>query len=266
MTARTDRNYVGALSKGIGVLSFVADATAPARITHLSKSLKMSIGTIQRVTHTLTRMGYLRKTDTGHGYILGPKAWALGLSIAGKIDLKALAHPYLEDLSHRVGETVNLGILEGAEMIYLDSVKTNHILNLNLNVGSRLPAYSTSLGKAIAAFLPEPELKAFLRSLNLKPMTPNTITSKKKLKEELLRIRKRGVALNDGETDRGIRSVAAPVRDGSGTAIAAINISVPSIRVTLEDLQTRFAQEVTQVAAILSEALGYRRDSPERER
>jgi IclR family pca regulon transcriptional regulator len=255
---KIDRSYVGALSKGIGVLHFVADAAGPSRITFLSKSLKMSIGAVQRVTHTLARLGYLRKTDAGHGYILGPRAWALGLSITGKIDLKTLAHPYLKDLSERVGETVNLGILDGTEMIYLERIKTNHILNLNLNVGSRLPAYSTSLGKAIAAFLPEPELKAFFKNLNLKPMTSNTITSRKKLKEEFLRIRKKGVAVNNGETDRGIRSVAAPIRDQSGRVIAALNISVPSIRITREILQTRLAAEVTRVAGVLSEALGYK--------
>ena len=85
----------------------------------------------------------------------------------------------------------------------------------------------------------------------------DTITSRKKLKEEFLRIQKRGVALNDGETDLGIRSVAAPVRDRSGRVIAALNISVPSIRMTREDLQTRLAEEVRRVAGILSEALGY---------
>jgi IclR family pca regulon transcriptional regulator len=256
MPIDTDRTYVSALAKGIRVLNFIADSTAPVRITQLSKNLDLSIGAVQRVTFTLTKLGYLRKGTTGQGYILGPKAWALGLSIVNQIDLKTLVHPYLKDLSDKVGERVNLGILEGTDMIYLDSIKTNHVLNLNLNMGDRLPAYSTSLGKAIVAFLPGPEMKELLGKLKMRPLTRNTITREAKFREELSQIRKRGFAINDGETDDGIRSVAAPVRDRSGRTIAAINISVPSIRVTREDLQTRLAREVTRVAAIISEALG----------
>jgi IclR family pca regulon transcriptional regulator len=256
MPIDTDRTYVSALAKGIRVLNFIADSTAPVRITQLSKNLDLSIGAVQRVTFTLTKLGYLRKGTTGQGYILGPKAWALGLSIVNQIDLKTLVHPYLKDLSDKVGERVNLGIIEGTDMIYLDSIKTNHVLNLNLNMGDRLPAYSTSLGKAIAAFLPGPEMKEFLGKLKMRPLTRNTITREAKFREELNQIRKRGFAINDGETDDGVRSVAAPVRDRSGRTVAAINISVPSIRVTREDLQTRLAREVTRVAAIISEALG----------
>lgn len=266
MQTETDRTYVGSLAKGIRVLTFIANSPAPVGITQLSKGLDLSIGAVQRVTSTFTKLGFLRKGTNGQGYILGSKAWALGLAIVSRIDLKTVAHPYLKDLSDRVGEIVNLGILEGPDMIYLDRIKTNHILNLNLSIGARLPAYSTSLGKAIVAFLPDPELTEFLHTLRMKPLTRNTITDKEKFREELRHIRKRGFSINNGETDNGIRSVAAPVRDSSGTVIAAINISVPSIRVTLEDLQNSLAREVTKVAAIVSEALGYKCGPLERQR
>jgi IclR family transcriptional regulator, pca regulon regulatory protein len=258
MNPNPNKAYIGALAKGINVLRFIAESEDPAGITQLSKALHLSIGAIQRVTYTLLELGYLRKAASGQGYILGPQGWALGLSIVNRIDLKNIAHPYLKDLSDSVGEIVSLGIVEGPEMIYLDRIKTRHILNLNLNIGARLPAHSTSLGKAVLAFLPEPELAAFLHSFELKSFTRNTITDETKFREELRRIRKRGFSINNGETDNGIRSVAAPVRDSSGRAIASINISVPSIRVTLEDLQTRFAREVTRVAGAISEALGFR--------
>jgi IclR family pca regulon transcriptional regulator len=258
MPPETDRTFISALAKGIRVLSLIADSTTPVRITQLSKSLDLSIGAIQRVTSTLTKLGYLRRPTTGQGYILGPKAWGMGLSIVNQIELKNVVHPYLKDLSDKVGETVNLGVLDGTEMIYLDRIKTNHILNLNVNVGARLPAYSTSLGKAVAAFLPDPELKEFLNRLDLKPLTHHTITHKKLLEEELRRIRRKGFAINNAETDNGIRSVAAPIRDRSGRVIAAINISVPSIRVTREELQKNLARDVIKAAEIISEALGHR--------
>jgi IclR family transcriptional regulator, pca regulon regulatory protein len=258
MDTEINRTYVSALAKGMRVLSFIADSKTPAGITQLSKHLGLSIGATQRMTFTLTELGYLRKATNGQGFILGPKAWALGLSIVSAIDLKEIAHPHLKDLSDKVGEIASLGILEGTEMIYLDRIKTNHILNLNLNIGTRLPAYSTSLGKAMVAFLPEPELAEFLNKVDMKPLTRNTITDQNRFREDLRLIRKRGFSINNGETDKGIRSVAAPVKDKSGRVVASVNISVPSIRVTLEDLQNRLAKEVIRVAETISEALGLR--------
>jgi IclR family pca regulon transcriptional regulator len=143
-------------------------------------------------------------------------------------------------------------------MVYIDRIKTNHVLNLNLNIGARLPAYATSLGKAIVAFLPESELAEFLNDIDLKPLTRNTITRRNKFREELRTIRGKGYSINNAENDEGIRSVAAPVWDQSGQVVASINISVPSIRATLEELHTRLAREVVGVAGIISEALGFK--------
>ena len=260
MSPKTDRPLISTIAKGMKVLSFIADSKTPAGITHLSKTLYLSIGAVQRVTFTLSRLGYLRKATDGQGYMLGPKAWALGLVIVSEINLKNVAHPYLIDLSNKVGEIVNLGILEETEMLYLDSIKTNHILSLNRNIGARLPAYSTSLGKAIVAFLPEPEIKEFLNKLNMKPFTRNTITNKKKFLKELRNIRNKGFSINNAENDNGVRSVAAPVRDRSGLVVASVNISMPSIRVSLEDLQDRFAREVIRTGKIISAALGYKKN------
>jgi len=257
MLPKTDRIFVGALAKGINVLNFIADSGVPTGITQLSTHLNLSIGAVQRMTFTLSKLDYLRKATNAQGYILGPKSWALGLTIVNQIDLRNITHPYLEDLSDKVGEIVSLGILEGTEMIYIDRIKTNHILNLNLNVGAKLPAYATSLGKAIAAFLPESELTEFLGRVDWKRLTRNTITDKNKFMEELRGIRRRGFSVNRGENDIGIRSVAAPVRDRSGRVVASINISVPSVRITLRDLQTKLARELTGVAGRISGALGY---------
>jgi len=260
MKTSRDRAYVAAVEKAIKVLSCVADSKTPVGITQLSKRLALSIGAVQRMTYTLSKLGYLRKATNNKEYILGFKAWALGLSIVSEIEVKNIAHPYLQDLSDKVGEIVSLGILEGTEMVYLDRIKTNHILNLNLNIGARLPAYSTSLGKAIVAFLPEIELAKILNIIDLKSLTRNTITNKKIFSEELRNIREKGFSINNAENDAGIRSVAAPVRDKSGRVIASINISVPSIRVSLQDLQTKLAQEVMSVAEIISQALGYKKE------
>jgi DNA-binding IclR family transcriptional regulator len=261
MTPKTKRPLISTIAKGMKVLAFIADSKLPAGITRLSKTLNLSIGAVQRITSTLSHLGYLRKATDGQGYILGSKAWALGLVIVSEINLRNVAHPYLIDLSDKVGEIVNLGVLDDTAMLYIDSIKTNQVLSLNRSIGTRLPAYSTSLGKAIVAFLPVPEIKEFLNNIEMKPFTRNTITNKKKFLEELRSIRNKGFSINNAENDNGIRSVAAPVRDKSGRVVASVNISMPSVRVTLGDLQKRFAREVIRTGKIISEALGYKEDN-----
>jgi PcaR/PcaU/PobR family beta-ketoadipate pathway transcriptional regulator len=258
MDKKNNRNYVDSIAKGMKVLSFIVNCNKSAGITQISKALDLSIGAVQRVTNTLQTLGYLRKDKNSRGYILGYKSWGLGLAIIKDIDLKYIAYPYLEELSRDIGETVNLAILEDTEIVYVDRIKTEQILNINLNIGSKLPAYCASMGKSLLAFLPEDELLNILDTMNMKPITPNTITDKAKLLEELEQVRQKGFSINNSELDIGLRSVAAPVRDESGRVVAAVNIAVPSSRVTFEDLTTRLAKKVVGVAKIISEALGYK--------
>jgi IclR family pca regulon transcriptional regulator len=117
------------------------------------------------------------------------------------------------------------------------------------------------MGKSLLAFLPNDELLELLDKINLKPITPNTITTKARLLKELEKVKERGFSVNDKELDIGLRSVAAPVRNEYGTVVAAVNIAVPSIRVTFEELRTKFASKVIHLSKVISEALGYREPS-----
>jgi IclR family pca regulon transcriptional regulator len=258
MNRETDRNYVTSIAKGMNVFSFIVNSNRAVGITQIARALNLSIGTVQRVTNTLQKLGYLRKDENKQGYILGHKAWGLGLAIIKDIDLKHITHPYLEGLSREIGETVNLAMLEGTEIVYLDRIKTEQIININLSVGSRLPLYCTSMGKSLLAFLPKDELFELLDKIDIKPITPHTITDKGRLLEELQKVRQRGFSVNNRELDIGLRSVAAPVRDESGRVIAAVNIAVPSSRITFEELKTRLAKKVIDVTRIISEAMGYK--------
>lgn len=258
MDKEKDRNYVKSIAKGMNVLSFIVNSNRAVGITQIARALNLSIGTVQRVTNTLQKLGYLRKDENKQGYILGHKAWGLGLSIIKDIDIKQIAHPYLEELSREINETVNLAILDGTEIVYLDRIKTEQIININLSIGSRLPLYCTSMGKSLLAFLPKDELFELLDKIDIKSITPNTITDKGRLLEELQKVRQRGISVNNIELDIGLRSVAAPVRDESGRVIAAVNIAVPSSRITFEELKTRLAKKVIDVTRIISEAMGYK--------
>lgn len=261
IAAAKDRNFVESIERGMNVFSFIVNSKKAVGITQISKALNLSLGSVQRVTYTLQKLGYLRKDEEIQKYSIGHNGLVLGLGIVKDLDLKRVAHPYLRELSAEIDETVNLAVLDGIQIVYLDRVKTGQIININLSVGSKLPVYCTSMGKSLLAFLPNDELLEILNKINLKPLTPNTITTKARLLRELEKVKKRGFSVNDKELDIGLRSVAAPVRNEHGTVVAAVNIAVPSSRVTFEELRTKFASKVIHLSRVISEALGYREHS-----
>lgn len=261
METEKDRNFVESIARGMNVFSFIVNSEKAVGITQIAKALHLSIGAVQRVTYTLQKLGYLRKDEEIQKYSIGHNGLVLGLGIVKDIDLKRVAHPYLKELSAEIDETVNLAILNGTQIVYIDRVKTGQIININLNIGSKLPVYCTSMGKSLLAFLPKHELLGLLDKINIKLVTPNTIPTKARLLEELEKVKQSGFSVNDRELDVGLRSVAAPVRNEYGTVVAAVNIAVPSSRVTFEQLTTRFASKVMHLSKVISEALGYRGQS-----
>ena len=256
-----DRNFVESVERGLNVFSFIVNSKKAVGITQISKALHLSIGSVQRVTYTLQKLGYLRKDEDIQKYSIGNNGLVLGLGIVKGLDLKRIAYPYLKELSAEINETVNLAVLDGIQIVYIDRVKTGQIININLNIGSKLPVYCTSMGKSLLAFLPNDELLELLNKITLKPITPHTITNKARLLKELEKVKERGFSVNDKELDIGLRSVAAPVRNEYGTVVAAVNIAVPSSRVTFEELRTKFASKVIHLSKVISEALGYREHS-----
>ncbi|MCX8116793.1 MAG: IclR family transcriptional regulator [Desulfobacterota bacterium] len=256
------RNFIESLSRGLNLLSTLAESPFPLTLTELSRHLHLSRSTVQRLLYTLLSLKYLDREEATKKYRLGQRALLLGLSIAKHSDLRKVAFPHLEKTSQEIGETVNLAILDGTEIVYVERIKTQQILNINLEVGSRLPAYCTSMGKAILAFLPPKRLEALLKEMKLKPRTPFTLVSKSALKRELDKVRRTGFAINNEELSIGLRSVAAPVRNAQGEVIAAVNIAVPSSRVDLKRLETELAQKAIETANRISYTLGYRKEAP----
>jgi IclR family pca regulon transcriptional regulator len=254
----SSRQFIKALYRGLSIVSCLGESSGSFTLTELSRQLNLSKSTIQRLTYTLQRSGYLDRDRATKKYCLGPKVRSLGFWVMRNLDLRKIAFPYLENTSREVGETVNLAILDGAEIVYVVRIKTQQILNINLHVGSRLPAYCTSMGKAILAFLSENEVEEIIRKGKLLPLTPYTILRKDDLRRELRKVRLRGFATNNEELSIGLRSVAAPVRDFTGKVIAAVNIAVPSIRVSISRLEKVFAKKAVEAADGISSALGYR--------
>ncbi|MEU6002846.1 IclR family transcriptional regulator C-terminal domain-containing protein [Streptomyces sp. NPDC047197] len=144
----------------------------------------------------------------------------------------------MRSLSNTTQESSSLATLDGDEIVYLARVPSPRSVALTLNIGSRLPAYPTSLGRVLLAALPDAELNAYLAEAEFKPLTPHTITDPEQLREALMQVRRDGFAVIDGEREEGVRSIAAPVRDRRGVT-AALNISVNAARMSAADMRTR---------------------------
>jgi IclR family pca regulon transcriptional regulator len=256
----SSRNFVISLSRGLSVLGLLSERTVPLSSTELSSILKLSKSAIQRLTFTLEKLGYLERDGGSKKFRLGPKSLSIGFSAMRNLDLKRVAYPFMKEIARDVRETVNLAVLDGNEIVYVERIVAERTLNVNVQIGSRRPLHSTSMGKVILAFLPGHQVKRMLEAIDLIPFTPQTITRKRDLRSELDRVKFRGYAIANEEMEIGVRSVAAPIRNLTDGVIAAVNIAGPTSRVSLKTLESNLSEKVVEMARRISLAVGYVED------
>jgi IclR family pca regulon transcriptional regulator len=182
---------------------------------------------------------------------------ALGLSALKNMNLRQSALPILQQLRDETRETINLTILSGAEILYVERIMSDYLVNVNVNVGDRLPVYCASMGKVILAYLSERRLSEILSSIKLVPKTGKTIVSKAALIKELEQIRKNAFAINDEELEEGLRAVAAPIFNYTGEAFAATNIAWTTARRPERAAFSYFAEKIVTAATQISRLMGY---------
>lgn len=248
------------LVRGLAILAAFGPGRPVLGISELARMLELTPSTTHRYVTTLVGLGYLRQDPESRKYRLGPRVLDLGLAALEAMELREVAIPALRRLCRETGYTTNLAVLDGVEVIHVERVRspTQRHVDLDVHVGSRLPAYCTSLGKALLAYVPEPELSRTLERIEFKRLGPNTIMSKRALARELERIRRDGLAVNNEELAPGLRSLAAPVRDRSGEVVAAVNLAAHHSLGSLEELVATLGQAVRAAAFDISAALGYR--------
>lgn len=252
------RQFVSSLAHGLAVLEALAEHGPEMGLDALARHAEQSKPTTWRLVHTLVSLGYVRQEPTTRRFSLAPRILALGASFEG-MDLKELAAPFLRDLSARVGETVNMAVLDGMDLIYIERIKTTQVININLHVGSRLPLYNTSMGRALIAHMPDKWLRQYIARLKADPAArPYSERGGARLLAALRTARQRGYALNDEELAPGLRSVASPIWDSAGRVVAAINIAVPSARLSVRDLRGRKVPELLKTADAISTAVKLR--------
>jgi DNA-binding IclR family transcriptional regulator len=247
---------VQVLDRALEILRLLGESQTDSSLAELCAALNLHKSTVHRLMMVLEQHRLVDKhPDTGR-YRLGLRLFELGSKAISVLDLRERSRPFLDQVLCETQETVHLCILDEGEVLYLEKLEPQRSVRLASRVGRRVPAYCTSVGKAILAELPEAEVDNIIRRSGLKRITPNTITTPSALKEELRKIRTRGYSIDDEENEEGVRCVGAAIRDYSGRPAAAISVSGPAFRVSRASV-AEIARSVTQAATALSGELGY---------
>jgi IclR family transcriptional regulator, pca regulon regulatory protein len=259
-----NRRYSQSLERGLAVLGCFTPERPVLGITDISDELGMSKSTTHRYATTLVALGYLEQGSVSPKYRLGLRVIDLGMSALSSLGLGEQAHPELEALRRRSGYTVNLAVLEGTEIRYIDRVRglRNEQLetDLDLHRGSKRPAYCTAMGKLLLAHLPEEQRRERIADMGtLTKRAPNTITGKRALSTELERVRAEGVAVNDEESEPGLIAIARPVRDEAREVVAAIGMAASTSAISLDQLVDTLDPQLITTADRISARLGFRR-------
>lgn len=249
-----DPDFVLSLARGLTVIEAFQDHPEGVTVGDLAARTQLSRAAVRRLLITLELLGYA--SHSGPIYRLGSRVLRLGFSFLSSHSLPALALPILEEISAIINESSSLSILEGDEIVYLARSVTRRVMSVGLSVGSRLPAYCTSMGRVLLAGLGEPERTAYLDRVLLQAHTAKTIVDKSTLAAELRCVREQGYALVDEELEMGLRSLAVPVVTRTGRLVAAMNTGVHTSRATLEEMAARFLPALRNGALALGRALG----------
>jgi DNA-binding IclR family transcriptional regulator len=251
---------VQAVRHCLALIDVLAQHGQARGVTELSAELHLAKSTIYRMLQTLVAHGYAVQEPASGRYRLGLKFLELGALVLNGLSIRTIAQPHLQALMEKTRETVQLGLLEGHEVVYADKIESQQTIRMYSRVGRRSPLHCTALGKSLLAYQPEETVRAVLAGA-LRRYTPHTITAASRLREELQRIREEGYALDNEEFEEGLRCVAAPVRDHTEAVAASLGVAGPAARLGSGQLAA-LVKYVREAADAVSAALGYRTAGP----
>jgi IclR family transcriptional regulator, pca regulon regulatory protein len=243
-----DPNFMASLARGLAVIRAFSQQRARMSIAQLSLRTGIPRAAVRRVLYTLSELGYAGSDDS-RAFVLRPQILALGHAYLSSTPLATSAQPLLDEVSAAVHESCSMAILDREEIMYVArSATSRRIMSIDLGVGSRLPAYCTSMGRVLLAHLSPSELATYLRRAKLLPHTPRTELSRDKLAVILETVRGKGYAVVDQELEIGLRSIAVPVADSQGRVAAALNVGAQAARVTLAEMEKKFLPPLVKAA------------------
>jgi IclR family pca regulon transcriptional regulator len=249
-----EAEFVQSLERGLAVIRAFDAEHAELTLSDVARITGMTRASVRRFLHTLVELGYVR--GDGRLFSLRPKILELGYAYLSSLSLPEVAMPHLEQLVEKVHESSSVSVLDGDEVVYVARVPTKRIMRIAISVGTRFPAYATSMGRVLLAGQSDDWLDGYLASADLHAITRHTIADAPRLRAELVHIRQQGWALVDQELEEGLRSIAAPIRDPEGRVIAALNLSAQASRRGPDEMRAEFLPPLLATAKLIEEDLG----------
>jgi IclR family pca regulon transcriptional regulator len=251
--ANEDRDYVNSLARGLSVIRAFNRARPMMTLSEVAKHTGLNRAAARRFLLTLVREDYM-ETD-GKYFRLRPKILELGFSAVSSMTFAETAQPITDELAETLDEMCLAAVLDGEWCVYINRSSAERVVSVNIDVGSRLPAFAMSTGRVLLAGLTDEELDLWLRNLRPVKYTEKTVVSKRKLREAVLEARRQGWAVMDEEYEIGFRSLSVPIHDREGEIIAALNVCCPSARVSIETMTDEFLPEVQIAAERITDSL-----------
>jgi len=250
--ARPDRDadFVQSLERGLAVICAFDREHAELTLSEVAATTGVTRATARRFLLTLERLGYVR--SDGRQFSLTARVLELGYAFLSSMSLPEVAEPHLEALVAEVNESSSVSVLDGGDVVYVARVPVSRIMAVAISVGTRFPAYATSMGRVLLAGLEPPELDTYLAGVRIERLTSRTVASVAALRTELTRVRSQGFAIVDQELEEGLRAVAAPVRDRAGRVVGAVNVSTHAGRTSLEQVRRTLVPPLLAAAARIS--------------
>jgi len=247
MTLIRGPDFVQSLERGLAVIRAFDAAHPELTLSEVAAATGVTRAAARRFLLTLAELGYVR--SVGRYFSLTARVLELGYAYLSSLSLPDVAEPHLEALVADVNESSSMSVLDGHDLVYVARVPTSRIMTVAINVGTRFPAYATSMGRVLLAGLPDADLEAYLATVRLDRLTSRTVASVAALRGELARVRSQGWSLVNQELEDGLRAVAVPVRDRTGAVVAAVNVSAHASRTSLEVMRRDLLPPLLATAA-----------------
>jgi IclR family transcriptional regulator, pca regulon regulatory protein len=244
----SDRNFIASLARGLAVMQVFSERKRQLTVSQISAHTGISRAAVRRSLLTLVKLGYAATQDEQH-YFLCPKVLSLGQSYFSSTLIAKFAQPILEQLSGELYESCSIATLDQYEVFYVARAAVSRIMSIDLRVGSRLPAFCTSMGRVLLAHLSAARIGKYLAHVPLTRYTNKTVESTAKLRQILDTVRRTEYAIVDQELEVGLRSLAVPIHNTSGDVVAALNVGCHAQRVTIREMQSTFLPHLRKAAA-----------------
>ncbi len=229
------RQFVQSLERGLDVIRALSLPGSGRTLSEVARDTGLTRASSRRFLLTLEELGYVRSDD--RRFVLTPRVLELGYAFLSSLTLPQIAQPHLRELVEQVHESSSVSVLDGADVVYVAREPTQRIMTVAISVGTRFPAFATSMGRVLLGGLTDSDLERFLESAELTALTTSTVTDAGQLRKKIERVRKQGWAIVDQELEDGLRSVAVPIHNSSHEVVAAMNLSTHASRRTAEAIR-----------------------------